>query len=193
MMRELFLSLQSIDVFYINLTGFVGLFIFIIALQAQSVRKTALFQFPSGIFYALHFLMLGSLNGCLVNCVAIVRDLFVVFISDKTLKLMITMSILLVWGLCIFNFSSWYSIIPAIGATFAALSMSFRERFILSRNLTFLSQFFWIIFNISIGSIPFLIGNILVISSNIISLLRFSHAHNSFPMEKILLAPSSRA
>jgi len=156
-----------------DIFGYLALFIYIFALQAQTVKRTALYSTPMDFFYALHFLMLGAVSGMYVAFMGSVRDLFVAYGSKRTLYLFIVVYISIIWCATFIVAKTGVDYIPVVASTSATIGMLFRQNFVLSRAMVYVSQILWISFFWQIMSVPGAVGASVVIISNTVALRRY--------------------
>ena len=173
---------------YSDIAGYIGLLFFVFSFQAQTVRKTSLMQSPADLSYSAHFFMLGSAVGGFTCLAASLRDLVMALAPRRVLGYALGIYVILIWSIAFFTFQSWVSFLPAWGTSLACFSMYFTNRFILSRIIVYLVQILWLLFFVSLGSLPGIINGVLMIGSNTIGLVRHIIARSSSEPQNPLAA-----
>ena len=90
-----------------DLFGYLALSFFTFSFLMQSTRKTFLAQAPADACYGIHFLMLGSLTGCMVSLAAACRDLFAGLASERIMRIAIFIYLGLIWSVTFFTFNNY--------------------------------------------------------------------------------------
>ena len=159
-----------------DLFGYLALGFFAFSFLMQSTRKTFLAQAPADACYGIHFLMLGSLTGCMVSLAAACRDLFAGLASERIMRIAIFIYLGLIWSVTFFTFNNdLTALLPASASSLASCAMLLRNNYYHSRYVIFAVQSIWLCFFISIGSIPGIVGALGIITMNIIGLMRYHY------------------
>lgn len=174
-MNEL-LEMLKIDSVYgviIQLIGFVGLVMAVIAYQMKTQKKIVTVQIIGCSFFALHFFLLNAYTGAILNLIAAIRS--VVF-SNKDKKWAKSM-----WWVVFFSAASivavgfawegWLSLLPMAGMVLTTISWRI-DKASLVRLISLPSSPLWIIYNAVNKSSAGVLTEIFVMTSIISAMIR---------------------
>ena len=156
-----------------QIIGILGTCAAFISFQLKENKKFFILQATSGLMFALHFLLLGSPTGCVLNLINIYRG--AVMAGGKKLhKLPFLISIQLIYIIAtVLTYTNIFSIIAftaQLVGTFAMWSGSGKTIRILQ---LFCVSPLWLIHNIFVLSIGGIVCEVFNIASIIVSLIRF--------------------
>ena len=185
------------DVF-IQLIGFIAIFINVISVQFNTHKKIIFFKTLGSLLFAFQYLLLGAFAGMVMDLIGSIRNIvfsnavqkkkstkpYIIFFSIITLILGV-LTIILTWDKSILAVSKWSSNIKF--ATFLAVAISIIS--IIAKLLTTVaygiddphkirmlnlpSSSCWIVYNFIVLSLAGIFNEIFVISSIIIAEIRF--------------------
>lgn len=156
-----------------QLIGWAAVPIYIFSYQVLNPRRTILVQLPADILYLVHFWGLGAVLPMMISLASLPRNLAAVYGTKRQLHIVLALFVVYIWLCTAFLAEDWMDLAPAIGSSFLAGAVFFRDRFWPYRLCMAGFQIFWFSFFMIIGSYPgvFLIS--LTFSSNVIGMGRY--------------------
>lgn len=154
---------MSVKFILVQLIAFVA-FLFLISSYKEKRKKGILFkQFISGLFYSLHYALLGARSGFVNSIIISIRNITFSKVRKNQKKLSkIFIALFIIMG--IITFKEWYSIIPIIGASIYTYNMSGTKKRVLQGGL--INAGSWAIYNILAGSYVGALAESLVFLAN---------------------------
>lgn len=167
------LKIDSAYSVFVQLIGFVGLALAVVAYQMKTQKKIVTIQVVGCSFFSLHFLLLGAYTGALLNLIAAVRA-FVFANKDKkwagSMWWVAFFSVISVVAVSITG-EGWYSVLPMLGMVFTTVS-SRVSKASLVRLISLPSSPLWIIYNAINRSYAGIITELFVMISIITAMIR---------------------
>ena len=168
-----------IDPFFENLpaqlVGVSALIIIIISYQFNDRRHIVFLQFFSGIFFSLHYLMLGAATGGIINIIGVIRAAVFYFKGRYKWSSSVLWPILFSasgFVIAAFTYTSLLSLLPAVAFTCTAIALwTQNPRF--SRLFFFGSSIFFIIYNFASTSYSGVVTEAIAICSLLVATIRF--------------------
>ena len=159
----------------VNIIGYLGLLFIIASFQFDDRKKILGLHIISALFYFVHLLMIGALTGAFMAFFTAVRNF--VFIQ-KTKSQWAKSSSWPFGFIAIFIFGTYLtwagpiSLLPLCGMISGTIARwSTKEKTL--RLLALIPSPFWLIYNYSVGSLPAILGESSVFTSNLIGITRF--------------------
>ncbi len=168
-----------IDPFFDNLAaqlvGVVALLIIIVSYQFNERKHIVFLQFFSGIFFSIHFLMLGAVTGGIINIIGVIRA--AVFYFKGRYKWSSTILWPIIFSLsgfviAAFTYTSLLSLLPAVAFTCTSIAL-WTPKPRLSRIFFISSSSLFIIYNFASTSYSGVVTEGIAIVSLLIAVMRF--------------------
>ncbi|MBQ8525763.1 MAG: YgjV family protein [Clostridia bacterium] len=156
-----------------QIIGFIPMILAYFVFLFNDRRKVIAFKASSDLLWALHFLLLGELSGCVINSINVVRN---IIFAQKDKKWASSIAIPVVFCIitavgALLSRSGLKSIFPLIGSCLAVMGFWCNEpRHIRKFNLPAVSL--WLIYGLLTGSISTIICNIMSFVSILTAELR---------------------
>lgn len=146
-----------------------------LSIQNKKIEKILFFQFLANLLYYLEYFLLGATTAVFMNIISAFRC-YVFYYKNKhnqpISKTYLFIFMLLVIIIGYFGYTTPISIIPVL-LTLLYTICSWLKDATWSRIALLLAAFAWIFYNFHVGAFVGIIGNMIEISSGIISLYRF--------------------
>ena len=162
-----------------QILGFIpvilGYFIFRYNNRIVSITIKAVSDFMS----AVHFLLLGQVTGCAINCVNTVRGVCFAQKGRQKWASGIYMPILFcvfTVGCSLLSWNGLLSLLPMLGSCLAVIGYWCKDTSAL-RRFNFAGIFLWLIYGIFTFSVPTMVGNVISLFSIIKTELRVYREH----------------
>ncbi len=158
----------------IQLIGFLGLAMSIVAFQFKTHRRIVLCKMTSELFFALQYVLLGAWTAAVLDCLSVVRNLLFVHRAKKNLS---TLPVIVGFGAFVvitgfFTFDGLFSLLPIGSKLLTTVSYGIKNEKWL-RIITLPSCIMWIIYNLSVGSLAGAITDVLTLGSLLIAMYKF--------------------
>ena len=151
-----------------QIMGVIALIILILSFQTNVKKRLLNLQIFSSVFFALQYLFLGAINGCLMNLMTSIRN--ILFSKFKSVVCLIII-ILIMLIMSVFSYNGLISILPSIAVIlYIAL---WQDNLKITRIVEVISCILFIIYNIRFYAISGLIATILELIFAIIAIYRF--------------------
>ena len=158
--------------------GFIGMISVFIAFQQNEKKKILWLQAGAAITFAVHFLLLGAFTGVAMNILLIPRNLLFARKYKKSKQFILTavfIAAFVILGIVLWENS--LSLLPIIAMSISTVVFTIQN----TRNIRFFSlpvSVLWIIYNISVLSIPGVLTEIICFISILIAIVRFDIPKN---------------
>ena len=159
--------------FYLaQLFGVIGLIILILSFQQNKKSKLLKYQIFSSFCFAIQYLCLNAISGCLMNSMTLARNIIFSKFKDRVPIIYLIVIIILMIILSMFSYNGLISIFPTIAVILYSIA-------IWQKNLTFtriaevIGCVLFIIYNINVLAISGLITTVIEMISAIIAIYRF--------------------
>jgi hypothetical protein len=121
---------MSVKFILVQSIAFVA-FLFLISSYKEKRKKGILYkQFISGVFFSLHYALLGARSGFVNSIIISLRNITFSKVRKNQKKLSkIFIALFVIMG--IITFKEWYSLIPVMGASIYTYNMSSTKKRVL--------------------------------------------------------------
>lgn len=160
--------------FIIQLIGFLGLAISIIAFQFKKHRGIVLCKATSELVFALQYILLGAWTAAVLDFFSVVRNfLFYRFVK----KGRSTLPVIIVFGIFVimtgfFTYDGFVSLLPIGSKLLTTISYGIKKEKWL-RIITLPSCILWIIYNLYVNSIAGVLTDSMTLISLLIAMYKF--------------------
>ncbi len=159
--------------FYIaQILGGIALIILVISFQKNKRNQLLRYQVFSSIFFALQYLCLNALNGCLMNIMTAIRNYLFSKFKNKVPIIYLIIIILIMLILSIISFNGVISLLPSIAVILYSIAIWYGDLKII-RIVEVISCLLFIIYNIKVLAIIGLISTIIELISALVAIYRF--------------------
>lgn len=156
-------------------SGYLGLFFAILALTFKNNRHFKTSQTLSSLLFTVHFYLLGSYMGAITCGLGFISLSFSIWKNNRNINNIFfgIYILLLAYATYSFNLKEWYEILPAINNIFWCIAFLYltgqKTNYILIPVI-----FLWIIYAISVGSIPNLITQLVILAFLLVRIVRLN-------------------
>jgi hypothetical protein len=155
-----------------QIAGWCAVPFYLISYQFISPRHTIMAHIPADILYCIHFLGLGATLPMLISMASVARNFIGVYGSKRLLNWGLIGFVAFAWICTAFLADHFLEILPAIGATFRALSINYRDDFWRYRACVAAFQITYFCVFLTIGSYPGVFLIMLTLTSNLIGMVK---------------------
>ena len=160
--------------FIIQLIGFVGLFMSILAFQFKKHGRIVLCKMSSEFIFAIQYIFLGAWTGAVLEFLSVFRNALFLRLVKKNRS---TTPVIVVFGLFVLitgfaSYSSPLSLLPIGAKLLTTVSYGMKNEKWL-RIITLPSCVLWIIYNLYVGSVAGAIGDSIALISLLIAMYKF--------------------
>jgi len=135
-----------------QIVGVMAICIGILSMQLKNSRHIILLEAPAGVLWGIQYIMLGASAGALVNFLVATRALGLAYAKQSYLIPIISVYLIAVWGIGIYNFNNWFDLLPLFSTTGGAFILFHRDnRPLIGRGLILTSSL-WLAYGIAVGS-----------------------------------------
>ena len=156
-----------------QIIGFIGTIIIVFGMQQKKYGHIVFCKISNEFIAAIHYFLLGGYTGMLINFASCFTN-GVYWYRNKKGKSTLIFQIIFGIMFVILGALSWHGIISIFvvaAKLISSVSLGINNPRII-RILNLISNPCWLIYNIYMGSIPGIIGDILVIGSVVIAVVR---------------------
>ncbi len=166
-------ELKSVPNMVIQAIGYVGMACNIASFQIKKNKFLFLVQTIGASLFLIHYVLLGQFTGAVMNLMGVARG--AVFVQGKKLRKPWILAILLVLTTVatIFTWNGPISLLPFFGIFTSTIAMYLNDGKIIRLVQLCVSSPCWLIYNIIVGSQSGALCEIFIITSTVISLIRF--------------------
>lgn len=160
--------------FIIQLIGFLGLAISIIAFQFKKHKGIVLCKATSELVFSLQYILLGAWSAAVLDFISVVRNLLFYRLVKKgrsTLPVIIVFGIFVV-GTGFFTYDGIVSLLPIGSKLLTTISYGIKKEKWL-RLITLPSCILWIIYNLYVNSIAGVLTDSMTLISILIAMYKF--------------------
>lgn len=156
--------------FLAHIFGLFGFIFFIGSIQVKQKNNLLIFQLIANTLYTVSYFMLGAFSAVLTNIINIIRCIvFSVFDKKKSILISLVILTLLIIP---FVYNSLYDLLPVI-ITIIYIFSTWQDNMKIVRIFFVVAAFLWIVYNLHVGAVMPLIGNVFEIISGVLALIRF--------------------
>ena len=137
-------------------------------------KRIMLMQVLTAAFFSIHYLLIGGFTACVLNAVAVIRNM-VFYHKDKKIfqgNYITIIFCIVMAGLGIFSWNAWFSVFFVVGMFFNTLSFSFTNPQA-TRKMLFIASPLLLIYDIFAFSIGGMVTEFLSIISCIAAFIRY--------------------
>jgi len=158
-----------------HIFGLFGFIFFVGSIQVKRKNNLLIFQLIANTLYTVSYFMLGAISAVLTDVISIIRCICF-SISDRKNKktsiflllFLIVITLLIIPLVC----KSLFDFIPIL-ITIIYIISTWQNNMKIVRYSFIGAAFLWIIYNLHVGAIMPLIGNIFEIISGVVAIIRF--------------------
>jgi len=159
--------------FYLaQLFGFIALIFLIISFQKNDKNKLLKYQIFSSLFFAIQYLCLNAITGCLMNLMTLVRNVIYKRFNNNTPVLYLLSVIVAMVVLSMFSYNGIISILPTVAVILYSIAL-WQKNLTITRCTEVISCSLFIIYNIKVLAITGLISTIIEMFFAIVATYRF--------------------
>ena len=159
--------------FYLaQLFGIIALIILIISFQKNDKNLLLKYQIFSSLFFAIQYLCLNAITGCLMNLMTLVRNVIYKRFNNNTPLLYLLTVILVMVVLSMFSYNGIISILPTIAVILYSIAL-WQKNLTITRYTEVISCSLFIIYNIKVLAITGLISTIIEMFFAFVAIYRF--------------------
>lgn len=165
--------------FYLaQLFGIVALVILILSFQKNNKKTLLKYQIFSSLFFAMQYLCLNAITGCLMNLMTMIRNVVYKKLK-KTPLLFLILIIISMIILTVFSYNGLISLLPTIAVILYSIAL-WQKNLKITRITEIVSCSLFIIYNINVLAISGLISTIIELVFAVIAVYRFDikRSHN---------------
>lgn len=158
-----------------QLVGVVALIIIIVSYQFDDRKKLVFLQFFSGIFFSVHFIMLGAYTGGVINIIGVIRAAIYYYKGKYPWSSVVLWPVLFSLSsfiIAIFTWQSLLSILPALAFTCTSIAL-WTQKTRLTRIFCLCSSALFIVYNFASASYSGVLTEAIAICSLVIAVVRF--------------------
>ena len=160
--------------FIIQLIGFLGLAMSILAFQFKKHRGIVLCKMSSELIFAVQYILLGAWTAAILDGISVIRNaLYTRFVKRgrSTTPVIIGFGLFVV-ATGIVTFDGWLSLLPIGAKLLTTVSYGMKNERLL-RFITLPSCIMWSIYNLYVGSLGGALGDFLTLTSLLIAVYKF--------------------
>ena len=160
--------------FIVQLIGFVGLFMSILAFQFKKHGQIVLCKISSEFIFAIQYLFLGAWTGAALEFLSVFRNVLFLRLVKKNRS---TTPVIILFGIFVLvtgvaSYSSPLSLLPIGAKLLTTVSYGLKNEKWL-RIITLPSCILWVIYNLYVGSYAGAIGDSIALVSLLIAMYKF--------------------
>jgi len=164
--------------FVVQLIGFVGLFMSILAFQFKKHGQIVLCKMSSEFIFAVQYLFLGAWTGAILEFLSVFRNVLFLRLVKKNRS---TTPVIFIFGLFVLitgfaSYSSTLSLLPIGAKLLTTVSYGLKNEKWL-RIITLPSCILWIIYNLIVGSVAGAIGDTVSLLSILLAVYKYDIRH----------------
>ncbi len=155
--------------------SFLGLICYIISLQQNDKKRILQFHVIAYIFFAIQYFLLGAWSAAFMDIAALASSIMFYYNNKNTKKTppyMLIIFILLMGITGIFTIKDLNSSIPIVMSIIFIYAI-WQDNVSLIRLVSLIKSYTYILFNFVIGAYVSVIGNVIIIISALIAIIRF--------------------
>jgi len=169
---------------FIQMIGFVALAISIIAFQFKKHGQIVFCKMASEFIFSIQYVLLGAWTAAVLDVISVIRNLLFCKLVKKNIS---TLPVILVFGCFViatgvFTYDGLASLLPIASKLLTTVSYGMKNEKWL-RIITLPSCVFWIIYNVTVGSIAGVLTDSLALVSLLIAMYKFDIRKQDAPTE----------
>lgn len=164
--------------FYIaQLLGIIALFFLIISFQTNKKYKLLKYQIVSSLLFAIQYLCLNAITGCLMNLMTLIRNIIYKKHKNDISIIYLFLIIFAMIVLSIFSYNGLISLLPTLAVILYSIAL-WQKNLTITRLVEVVSCLLFIFYNIKVSAITGLISTIIELSLALIAIYRFDVKNN---------------
>ena len=165
--------------------GWIGVTFLVLSAQRKTGQGIIFTQGIGNIFATLHYLLSGVFSGAIVATIATSRNFLGYYLNGNFQKGIILLCTILPYILIYLTTNNFIGYLGATAAGIISLGVIFKEKSTFVRYSNFFATILWLIFAVTIGSLPMTVSNTIAITSIITGAIRHEDAFS--PLRKKFL------
>lgn len=157
---------------FAQIFGFCAMSLSVYAWQVKNPRMILLLYVPVGLLWASQYYLLGTVAGVAIAIIGANKDLIMAFVPRAKAKYVICTFFIIAWGFGLQYVESAIDLAPLLATTLFNLALLQPDNRYLMARINVLSQFLWVVFNLSVGAYMGVACSVLLVSSAIIGMAR---------------------
>ena len=159
--------------FYIaQLFGIIALIVLMMSFQKNQKYTLLKYQIFSSLLFALQYLFLNAISGCLMNLMTMVRNLIYKKFDDKIPILYLVLIIICMIILSLASYNGIISLLPTLAVILYSIAL-WQSNLTITRVTEVISCLLFIIYNIKVLAISGLISTFIEMFSAMIAIYKF--------------------
>ena len=160
--------------FLIQLIGFLGLLMSLVAFQFKKHRHIVLCKMTSELIFSIQYILLGAWTAAVLDFISVIRNLLFYKLVKKNIS---TTPVIIGFGLFVvatgfFTYDGFNSLLPIGSKLLTTISYGMKNEKWL-RIITLPSCIMWIIYNATVGSVAGVLTDVLTLISLLIAMYKF--------------------
>ena len=158
----------------IQLIGFAGLVMSIIAFQFKKHGGIVFCKMTSELIFTLQYILVGAWTGAVLDFISVIRNLLYGYLVKKnrstTPVIIVFVIFVLITGFT--TYAGFVSVLPIISKILTTVSYGMKNERLL-RLITLPSCIFWIIYNLYVGTYAGSLADVFTLVSLLIAIYKF--------------------
>ena len=160
--------------FFIQLLGFIGLFLSIVAFQFKKHRGIVFCKMSSELIFSLQYVLLGAWTAAVLDFISVIRNLLFLRLVKKKVS---TTPVIVVFGIFVVitgitTYDGLLSLLPIVAKLLTTVSYGMKNEKLL-RIITVPSCLFWAFYNYQVGSYGGAIADLITLVSLLIAMYKY--------------------
>ena len=161
------------DMFYVaQLFGIIALIVLMISFQNNKKETLLKYQIFSSLLFALQYLFLNAISGCLMNIMTMVRNIIYKKFNDRIPIKYLILVIICMIILSAFSYNGLISLLPTLAVILYSIAL-WQKNLTITRIIEIISCSLFIIYNIKVLAISGLVSTFIEMFSAIIAIYKF--------------------
>ena len=158
----------------IQLIGFFGLALSIVAFQFKKHQHIVLLKMSSELVFSIQYILLGAWTGAVLDFISVIRNFLFYKLVKKNIS---TTPVIIVFGIFVIatgftTYDGWMSLLPIGSKLLTTVSYGMKNEKWL-RIITLPSCILWIIYNLTVGSIAAALSDATALISVLLAIYQF--------------------
>ena len=159
--------------FYIaQLFGIIALIVLMMSFQKNQKDTLLKYQIFSSLLFALQYLFLNAISGCLMNLMTMIRNLIYKKFNDKIPIIYLVLIIICMIILSLVSYNGIISLLPTLAVLLYSIAL-WQSNLTITRITEIVSCLLFIIYNIKVLAISGLISTFIEMFSAMIAIYKF--------------------
>ena len=159
--------------FYVaQLFGIIALVVLIMSFQKDKKDALLKYQIFSSLLFALQYLFLNAISGCLMNLMSLIRNFIYKKFNDKIPIIYLILVIICMIILSLISYKGIISLLPTFAVILYSIAL-WQKNLTITRIIEIISCSLYIIYNIKVLAISGLISTFIEMLSAITAIYKF--------------------